>query len=781
MVLDANRSNTLQLRAISIIGAGVAVLAVIGYLLMKSDRKNPKKKASANVVTTRPPPEPISSSSSSDTIDTSAAISERVTTTTTTAIASPSVVATLETIAEQEQQRDQQLSKQVDEEDQEQQKNDNNNNSSSSVSSSSSDAMNTSSASVLSNISQSSISASVDDLLPPLPPASASASLPSQPTSVEESSVPLDDNKSSNDVQSPTIAASEETKEEPAPPVQQQHESHIDKHSETSSDSGNDHQSDSFTKENDGGVVVGGGGTDDATLAVTAKTAETIEPQPVSTEHVDTTEQHEQDETSVAIKNQEGEEKEQAMIEDENTSTAASTAASTPPPAQPPATVAPPASANQRNTLPSTTTTTTATTAKTSTINGKQGGKHLAQVTSTPTTMPKSFSSMTISSNSNNNNNNANNKRPHRNSKFAAVANSHVHNNSIGGVTSKSKALADAQSSSSSSAAASTSMTSSKSFDQLKPKVDAADLIVPKDMVVYEFNFPRSLCGKLIGKNGFNVDAIRTKTRTQIAVRSDPHAAAADEQQIVCVSGCLEDVDAAIDMIALMFPAKLYPHISFKPISKPIVYRRLIGANANSGANSANHTNGSSINKMAGGAFNGKSAKSSLHMSHVSESKILVAPNMFVDFASAAATEMATATATATSLPVDGMVSVNLTSIVNSAHVFIQLPTHPSYDSLCKLDEVMLAAYSPSDPKDQHEQQESKMIPMMSEPIDYGTLCVAPTSYGWHRTMVTSYQSRDDVLAIIPDYKEACGLATVKFLDYGGYLTIPVNQLRQLR
>jgi hypothetical protein len=69
----------------------------------------------------------------------------------------------------------------------------------------------------------------------------------------------------------------------------------------------------------------------------------------------------------------------------------------------------------------------------------------------------------------------------------------------------------------------------------------------------------------------------------------------------------------------------------------------------------------------------------------------------------------------------------------------------------------------------------------MIEPIEFGTICVAPTSYGWHRAMVTNYQSLEDILKTIPDYKEQCGLATVKFLDYGGYLTIPTNQLRQLR
>ena len=97
---------------------------------------------------------------------------------------------------------------------------------------------------------------------------------------------------------------------------------------------------------------------------------------------------------------------------------------------------------------------------------------------------------------------------------------------------------------------------------------DPADI---EDLVVYEFNFPRKLCGKLIGKNGVHVDFIRSKTNTQIAVRNDSKI---EELQVVCVSGRISDVDKALDIIGTRFPSKLYPQISFKPISKPIVYRR---------------------------------------------------------------------------------------------------------------------------------------------------------------------------------------------------------------
>ena len=46
MALDTPRTH---LRTITFISAGAALLAVIGYLLMKSDRKKPRRKSSMNI------------------------------------------------------------------------------------------------------------------------------------------------------------------------------------------------------------------------------------------------------------------------------------------------------------------------------------------------------------------------------------------------------------------------------------------------------------------------------------------------------------------------------------------------------------------------------------------------------------------------------------------------------------------------------------------------------------------------------------------------------------
>lgn len=162
--------------------------------------------------------------------------------------------------------------------------------------------------------------------------------------------------------------------------------------------------------------------------------------------------------------------------------------------------------------------------------------------------------------------------------------------------------------------------------------------------------------------------------------------------------------------------------------------------------------------------------------------KVLVAPNMFVDIKEAA----------------NQLVGVHVSAVVNASHVFVQLPSNPTYELLQKLDECMLEVYggnkargsAPDDDDDEDEDDEeedeksksTKTPPTMIEPIEYGAICVAPTSYGWHRAMVSEYMSVDEAKRLYgADYSEECGLATVKFLDYGGYLTIPANQLRQLR
>uniref|UniRef100_A0A915KY15 Tudor domain-containing protein n=1 Tax=Romanomermis culicivorax TaxID=13658 RepID=A0A915KY15_ROMCU len=109
------------------------------------------------------------------------------------------------------------------------------------------------------------------------------------------------------------------------------------------------------------------------------------------------------------------------------------------------------------------------------------------------------------------------------------------------------------------------------------------------------------------------------------------------------------------------------------------------------------------------------------------------------------------------SLPESVKCEVVVSSLVDTGHFFLQQPTHPSFTSLARLDQYMLAVYS-----------QPVGIPCLPRPVEEGVVCAAPVIDGWFRAQTTqTYDETDEVL--------------VKFVDYGGYLKLPANDLRQIR
>lgn len=98
---------------------------------------------------------------------------------------------------------------------------------------------------------------------------------------------------------------------------------------------------------------------------------------------------------------------------------------------------------------------------------------------------------------------------------------------------------------------------------------------------------------------------------------------------------------------------------------------------------------------------------------------------------------------------------VILSSLITAAHFFLQQPSHPSYSSLGTLNQVMNQVYSTSE------------APTLETPIK-DAVCAAPTMGGWYRAQIVSLD-------------EEAGNSTVRFLDYGGYLTMESSNLRQIR
>ncbi|KAJ9574991.1 hypothetical protein L9F63_007819, partial [Diploptera punctata] len=99
---------------------------------------------------------------------------------------------------------------------------------------------------------------------------------------------------------------------------------------------------------------------------------------------------------------------------------------------------------------------------------------------------------------------------------------------------------------------------------------------------------------------------------------------------------------------------------------------------------------------------------------------------------------------------------VILSSLVSAGHFFLQQPTHPTFPALNRLNACMNVCYNePSAPA----------LPM---PTQAGVICVAPAMGGWYRAQVVSAEPES----------EQCD---IKFVDYGGYMTIECSLLRQIR
>jgi len=102
------------------------------------------------------------------------------------------------------------------------------------------------------------------------------------------------------------------------------------------------------------------------------------------------------------------------------------------------------------------------------------------------------------------------------------------------------------------------------------------------------------------------------------------------------------------------------------------------------------------------------------------------------------------------------MHEVFASSIVGGGHVFLQQPYHPTFHALERLDACMAKLYS------------STQCPALPSPLPINTVCVAAYEGGWYRCQVVSVD-------------ETTSQCDIKYLDYGGYHTLPIEDLRQIR
>lgn len=98
---------------------------------------------------------------------------------------------------------------------------------------------------------------------------------------------------------------------------------------------------------------------------------------------------------------------------------------------------------------------------------------------------------------------------------------------------------------------------------------------------------------------------------------------------------------------------------------------------------------------------------------------------------------------------------VTISTIISGGHVFLQQPLHPSYPSLNVLQQYMNQTYSMS---------EAPPLPNIIK----DSICVVSVQNNWYRVQIVSHNPQT----------QSC---LVKYLDFGGYISVLANELRQIR
>ncbi|GAB1602638.1 hypothetical protein Ahia01_000543400 [Argonauta hians] len=211
---------------------------------------------------------------------------------------------------------------------------------------------------------------------------------------------------------------------------------------------------------------------------------------------------------------------------------------------------------------------------------------------------------------------------------------------------------------------------------------------------LYECYFPSELCGRLIGRQGKTITHIKKSSGAYVTLQPSPYT---PNHQILTINGSDDQIESALQCISEKFPSSIYDNVDLTPIRD---------------------TN------------------------TLTSALPVVMPEL-----------IQLRLPSEEGVPVD----VVVTSVVDASHVFLQLPTHPTYTALSRLDKFMNRCYS-----------QPGLVPHLPQPLAVGIICVAPAHDSWYRALIVSVSEQDDQCEI-------------KFLDYGGYTQISWKDLRQIR
>lgn len=211
---------------------------------------------------------------------------------------------------------------------------------------------------------------------------------------------------------------------------------------------------------------------------------------------------------------------------------------------------------------------------------------------------------------------------------------------------------------------------------------------------VYHCNFPTAICGRLIGRQGKNINFIKEKSGANITLSANPFT---PEFQLCSIEGSQRQIEAALGQIGRKFP-----DVDLSPVNIP----------------------------------SGDNPQSAVLVPDIMQ----VMPGI-----------------SQLSLPEGVSVDVVVSSIVDAGHIFIQQPTHPSFPSLERLNQFMIACY-----------MQDGLVPQLPRPLEVGVICAAPMLNGWYRAQISAVCEETDE-------------CDIKYVDYGGFSRVQGSLLRQIR
>eukprot|EP00092_Neocalanus_flemingeri_P008257 GFUD01008903.1.p1 GENE.GFUD01008903.1~~GFUD01008903.1.p1 ORF type:complete len:568 (+),score=160.88 GFUD01008903.1:205-1908(+) len=99
---------------------------------------------------------------------------------------------------------------------------------------------------------------------------------------------------------------------------------------------------------------------------------------------------------------------------------------------------------------------------------------------------------------------------------------------------------------------------------------------------------------------------------------------------------------------------------------------------------------------------------------------------------------------------------ITVSCVVDSCHAFVQQMKNPTFEGLNNLEEEITSTYSMEPAKE------------LLRPIAHGSVLAVFTDDKWYRCQVVSFNSVNDT-------------CDIKFVDHGGFTTVAVSSLRQLK